>query len=154
MTFTSFFVVKIFLYHQIKNYWVAGQGFSRFFLLSMYNDIMFSILKKTNKKKLCILGVFYFHMGTCIIKRIMGAFQYFHVFFWIFLIRKSSSACTRASKWVESIVLKPGSGLRKNRERKNQGWPGDPVDPTRPSQKLSCNPLTFVFLLKQYCFDF
>jgi hypothetical protein len=30
----------------------------------------------------------------------------------------------------------------------------DPVDPVRPGQKLVCNPLTFVFLLKRRRFDF
>jgi len=26
-------------------------------------------------------------------------------------------------------------------------WPGDPVDSAKPSQKLGCNPLTFVFFV-------
>jgi len=30
----------------------------------------------------------------------------------------------------------------------------EPADPARPGQKLSCNPLTFVFLLKRRRFDF
>jgi hypothetical protein len=30
----------------------------------------------------------------------------------------------------------------------------DSVDPTRPDKKPGCNPLTFVFLLKRYYFDF
>jgi hypothetical protein len=38
-----------------------------------------------------------------------------------------------------------GPGWRKNRRRKNPVWPG---------QKPSCNPLTFVFLLKRRRFNF
>jgi len=45
------------------------------------------------------------------------------------------------------------AGLKKNRGRKNPVWTDDPVDPTRPSQKLGCNPLTF-FLLKRRRFYF
>jgi hypothetical protein len=44
-----------------------------------------------------------------------------------------------------------GPSLRKNREKQNPGWPSDLAS---PDQKLGCNHLTFVFLLKRRRFDF
>jgi hypothetical protein len=48
-----------------------------------------------------------------------------------------------------------GPGLKKIEKIKTRGDPVTRHDPARPGQKLSCNPLTFVFfLLKQRRFDF
>jgi len=59
------------------------------------------------------------------------------------------------SLWQHSFETRPnptgtGPGLRKNRKRQNPGWPGDPVDPTRPGQK----PVNFCFLTKITLFWF
>jgi hypothetical protein len=62
------------------------------------------------------------------------------------------------------IVLKPGPtgrpgagtgpGWRKNRERKNPVWPGDPANPVKTRLQTRWILFFFVFLLKQYRFDF
>jgi hypothetical protein len=46
----------------------------------------------------------------------------------------------------DQVEKKTGEGKTWCDPADSVGWPGDPVRP-------SCNPLTFVFLLKQYCFD-
>jgi hypothetical protein len=54
--------------------------------------------------------------------------------------------------------IETGPDWRKNKGKKNSadpaGWLGNPVGQARLDQKLGCNPLTFVFLLKRRRFDF
>jgi hypothetical protein len=39
-------------------------------------------------------------------------------------------------------------------EKQGKEKPGNPIDQAKLDQKLGCNPLTFVFLLKRYRFYF